>query len=222
LKTPFVGHQLDLYDHLLSPLSEELPPAPSALLRVPVHLQHELDRHLTALGLEIDTAPWIIAPSAAYGTAKQWPLDRFAGVIRGLLEAFPQRSVLCLGGPADRDLIQTMLKGLGSPRIHNLAGSLPLNLSLALVSRAAGVLANDSGLMHAAWALDVPLVTVFGPNDPLVSGPRSAKARVLYKKALCSPCPHRHCPIDHRCMTAISVAETLDAMLGLAELEPKG
>lgn len=219
LKTPSSGHQLDLYDHLLSPLTQELPPVPSSLLRVPSHFQDELDHRLTRLGIELDEPPWIMAPSAAYGTAKQWPLERFAGVMRGLLEHFPRRSVLCLGGPGDRDLVQTLFRGMNSDRAHNLAGRLPLTLSMALISRAAGVLANDSGLMHAAWALDVPLVAVFGPNDPQVSGPRSSSARVLYKKAECSPCRHRHCPIDHRCMTAITVEETLEAMIGLADQE---
>jgi heptosyltransferase-2 len=62
---------------------------------------------------------------------------------------------------------------------------------------------NDSGAMHIAAAAGVPTVAVFGPTDADATGPASSAARVLRTPVECSPCEHRRCPIDHRCMTRV-------------------
>jgi heptosyltransferase-2 len=61
--------------------------------------------------------------------------------------------------------------------------------------------------MHLAAALQIPMLAIFGPTDEIATGPMSVQAMVIKKKVECSPCLLRECPIDHRCMTGISVEE---------------
>ncbi len=214
-------HQTDYYERLLQAFGRPLPLPVANPLRIPDEKKDELDRRLQQLGVNLKPAPIVIAPGAAFGSAKQWLKERFAAVIRRMMEDYPERTVVCLGGQAERPLIQEILTGLDSSVCCNLAGLLPLDLSLTLIAGAVCALANDSGLMHAAWALNVPLLALFGPNDPQVSGPLAADSRVIYKAVECSPCPHRHCPIDHRCMTAISVDEVVQGLADLLALREK-
>ena len=76
-------------------------------------------------------------------------------------------------------------------------------------------MSNDSGLMHVASALRVPLAAIFGPTKPHNTGPLkeyNKNAEILYHGADCAPCPHRDCPIDHRCMNAVTVDEVFEAV----------
>jgi heptosyltransferase-2 len=72
-------------------------------------------------------------------------------------------------------------------------------------------LTNDSGAMHIASALGVPTVTVYGATNHVATGPTGALARVVRESVSCSPCMLRECPIDHRCMTAVSATRVVVA-----------
>ena len=209
LSRPETAHQTDRYDQLLSALGASAPAVSFPFLRIPQGLALNLESRMIRLGISLEPAPIVIAPGAAYGPAKRWPMERFAKVIDILAAAYPQRMILCLGGSEEAVQIEALLEGNNPARTRNLAGVLPLDEAVALIARAACVLANDSGLMHAAWAFDVPLLAIFGPTDPSKSRPLSNRSRVIYKKAECSPCPHRRCPVDHRCMNAITVEEVV-------------
>jgi len=205
-------HQIDYYDHLLTVLDGPLPPAPERFLRIPKELDDSLSVRMVQMGIPMEPAPIIIAPGAAYGPAKCWPVERFSQVVERLVVDYPERMILCLGGRDEEDLIGEIMKTLKTNRVRALAGTLALDEALALIARAACVLANDSGLMHAAWALDVPLLAIFGPTDPRGSRPLSPRSRLIHKRAECAPCLHRRCPIDHRCMTSITVDEVVCVM----------
>jgi len=215
LSLPNQLHQIDRYDNLLTALSSSLPPSPLNLLKIPDGLMNRLVLKMSEMGLPLEAAPVVICPGAAYGTAKQWLAERFFEVTEWISAAFPDRMVLCLGGPAERALIEKILHNRDKNGIHNLAGKLPLELSLALISVSACVLANDSGLMHAAWGLNVPLLALFGPNDPQMTGPLADNSHIIYKQVACSPCSHRHCPTDHRCMTAIHTDEVVEMLTSI-------
>ncbi|MGD2246573.1 MAG: glycosyltransferase family 9 protein, partial [Candidatus Aminicenantes bacterium] len=73
---------------------------------------------------------------------------------------------------------------------------------------------NDSGPMHMANALKIPVVAVFGPTDPSVTGPYQEPAVVIKKNVPCWPCSYRACPFDHRCMRNISSEEVYEACQG--------
>lgn len=135
-----------------------------------------------------------LAPGAAFGSAKRWPVENFARAAELILEQNPG-CTLVMGGPGEVEVAARLAELLG-PRVPhlNLAGRTPMNLSLALMSRADLLLTNDSGLMHIGGALDVPLVAVFGPTNPLTTAPLG-RSRLLRSAAPCSPCLKRECPL---------------------------
>jgi heptosyltransferase-2 len=177
---------------------------------------------MAELGVDVSTRNLFIgvSPSAAYGTAKQWLPERFAELIKILRVEMPNRPILLFGTSKEREKISGIinLTGLNDRNIHNLAGQLSLTQAIAAISLCGCFISNDSGLMHVASALRVPLAAIFGPTQPNKTAPLkefNKNARVLYHGAECAPCLHRDCPIDHRCMTAVTVDEVLKALHSL-------
>jgi heptosyltransferase II len=74
----------------------------------------------------------------------------------------------------------------------------------ALLSQCHLFLGNDSGAMHVAAAVGLPVVAVFGPTDPHGTAPVTPRCNIVQEKPYCSPCFLRRCPTDHRCMTKIT------------------
>ncbi|HUU06277.1 MAG TPA: lipopolysaccharide heptosyltransferase II [Patescibacteria group bacterium] len=151
-----------------------------------------------------------IAPAAAYGSAKAWLPERFRQVIVSWQKTNPDCSILLLGGWAEKEKIAAIADGLPG-RVINLAGRLTLRQTIVILARCRLFIGNDSGLMHAAAALAVPLVAVFGPTEPGKTAPIGKTYRLLHHGADCTPCLHRECPTDHRCMSAVSSDEVLAA-----------
>jgi heptosyltransferase-2 len=147
-----------------------------------------------------------IAAGAAYGYAKRWPPGRVAAVI-GQLQARGVRAVL-VGTAGDRATGRE-IESAASP--VNLIGRTDLAELMGVIARCRAFLSNDSGAMHLAAALGVPVVAVFGPTDERATAPVGDHT-VLTADVFCRPCMLRECPIDHRCMkriTADAVAEAL-------------
>ena len=165
--------------------------------------------YLAALGI---SRPAIgISPGAAYGNAKRWFPERFAAVAR----AFPSASILLFGSVSERELCQSVAAQI--PNAHNLAGQTTLRDFIDLAAACRLFLTNDSGAMHVSSALGVPTVAIFGATDDTTTGPTGPMARVVRAHAECSPCLLRECPIDHRCMTAITAEMATAAALQLWE-----
>ena len=91
-----------------------------------------------------------------------------------------------------------------------------------VIARCAAFVSNDSGAMHVAAALGVPLTAIFGPTDERATSPRSrGAAEVILRQVFCRPCMLRECPIDHRCMKRIEVdevARSVSRHLGLSQV----
>ncbi|MEJ2070353.1 MAG: lipopolysaccharide heptosyltransferase II [Syntrophobacterales bacterium] len=154
--------------------------------------------------------PWIgLAPGATYGPAKRWPAERFAQV-GDLLQQECQAGLVLLGGPADREAANEV-QHHGQGKYLNLAGRTTLRQALMILSQLNVLITNDSGLMHAAAALGVPLVALFGSTNPVATGPFTHRATVLHHPQPCSPCMQRTCSLDYACLTEITVAEVADA-----------
>jgi len=165
--------------------------------------------HLRALGID---GPAIgISPGAAYGNAKRWLPERFAEVAR----KFSPSPVVVFGSAGERDLCAEVAAQI--PNACNLAGGTTLREFIDLAAACRLFLTNDSGAMHIASALAVPTVAVFGATDDTTTGPTGPLARVVRAHAECSPCLLRECPIDHRCMTAVSAAAVAGVALELEE-----
>jgi heptosyltransferase-2 len=163
----------------------------------------------------IDLLPRIaIAPGAAFGSAKRWPADRYAQVaLRALAAGY---EVDLIGGPGEADDCQHIAAAQPATyqgRIHNLAGNLSLGQSIDRLASAQGVVANDSGMMHIAAALGVPLVGVFGPTSPEHTPPLSDTAQVVWSRPACAPCFKRTCPLTHHeCMKSLAPERVTEAL----------
>jgi heptosyltransferase I len=127
----------------------------------------------------------VLLPGTNWQT-KRWPAERFAALIAPLKERFGLETVLA--GGADAAAMANEMPG-----VINLAGRTTLKQLTALLERAALVVANDSGPMHIAAALGRPLVTPFGPTNPLRTGPYNRMDSVIRLDIACSPCYSRHC-----------------------------
>jgi lipopolysaccharide heptosyltransferase II/tetraacyldisaccharide 4'-kinase len=153
--------------------------------------------------------PWVgLSPGAAFGPAKRWPPERFAALGAKLQKEFGVRLVL-LGGPEDRKAAAAVRSQL--PGALDLAGRTTLRQALGVLTHLKLLITNDSGLMHAAAALGVPLVAIFGSTDPAATGPFTDRAAVLQHSLPCSPCFKRTCDRDYQCLLDITVPEVLDA-----------
>lgn len=151
------------------------------------------------------------APGAAYGHAKRWPPDRVAQVITTL----SRRGVaaVLVGAGADRETGRAIESSLPpDARVVNLIGRTTLRQLIGVVARCAAFVSNDSGAMHIAAALRVPLTATFGPTDERVTAP-VGDATVLTRDVFCRPCMLRECPIDHRCMKRIEVDAVLQSVI---------
>jgi heptosyltransferase-2 len=151
------------------------------------------------------------APGAAYGHAKRWPPRRVADVVEQLTGSRHAVSLL-LGAPADRDAGREIESSLPAHvRPVNLIGHTDLRLLAGVLARCGAFVSNDSGAMHLAAAIGVPVVAIFGPTDDRVTAPLGDHD-VLVHQVFCRPCMLRDCPIDHRCMRGITADSVLDAI----------
>lgn len=154
--------------------------------------------------------PWVgLSPGAAFGPAKRWEPSRFAALGRELEREFGSRLVL-LGADDERPVADLVKQQLQGP-VVDLVGRTSLREVLGVLSQLNLLVTNDSGLMHAAAALSVPLVALFGSTDPGATGPFTSRATVIHHPLPCSPCFKRTCEADYACLTAISVDEVAAA-----------
>lgn len=153
-----------------------------------------------------------INPGAAYGSAKCWLPERFKQLSLKLLE-HPHLKIVFFGDPAGAPLVQEICKNLPSQRVIDWAGKTTLRELIASIQTCHLFLTNDSGPMHVASALGVPLIALFGSTSDVATGPYQG-GTVIHKHVPCSPCYRRECPIDFRCMTRITVKEVYDEIQG--------
>ncbi len=153
-----------------------------------------------------------INPGAAYGSAKCWPPERFTALCQKLLSKH-QLSIVFFGDSQTSNLVRDICQSLPK-NVINLAGKTTLRQLMALIAQCNAFLTNDSGPMHIASALQVPLVAIFGSTSEVKTGPYHNET-VIHKKVECSPCFKRTCPIDFKCMKNIEIEEVYHELLKL-------
>jgi heptosyltransferase-2 len=161
----------------------------------------------------LDQYPEVIAlnPGAAFGAAKQWPVEHFARLARSLVNR-RAAGVLVLCGPSERELAQQIVKQANCSDLFSLADeALSLGLSKACVRRCDLLVTTDSGPRHFAAAFGRPVVTLFGPTHIGWTETYFSRAIHLQKPVPCGPCQLRTCPLDHRCMKELSPEEVFVA-----------
>ncbi|MBK9676292.1 MAG: lipopolysaccharide heptosyltransferase II [Betaproteobacteria bacterium] len=156
---------------------------------------------MQAMDLRTDRPVAILCPGAEYGPAKRWPPNYFAEL--GAQLQADGMQVWLIGSPNDRLPAASVLQSAGEAgrSFYDLTGRTDLGTAIDLLSVARVVVANDSGLMHAAAAVGVPLVALFGSSSPVFTPPISPFAQVARIDIACSPCFKRECPLGHfKCM----------------------
>ncbi len=153
----------------------------------------------------------VINPGAAYGSAKRWIPERFAAVADELADRYDLPIVLS-GGPGEIETGQDIAKAMRTPH-QNFIGQTNVCQMMALLAASSLMITNDSGPMHVAAAFGVPLVAIFGPTDHMTTSPWGTRAQIVRHPVECSPCLLRQCPIDHRCMLRVTVADVMSAVV---------
>jgi heptosyltransferase II len=151
----------------------------------------------------------IIIHAAASLPAKQWPLERFAAVM-GLVQKRYRARFIYTGAKEDASLYKE-IERQGPFGGLNLCGITALRENLSIYRASNLFFGVDSGPMHMAAAVGVPVVALFGPTDERKWGPWGEGHTVITKRLSCRPCKPHKCR-DNKCMREISVEEALEAV----------
>ncbi len=151
----------------------------------------------------------VLNPGAAYGSAKRWSEERFAETGDRLAKSLGLR-IAIVGSKSETPAAEEIRARAQTP-VSILTGKTTLEMLIGVLAESSLVITNDSGPMHIAAALGIPTVAIFGPTDERVTAPLAPQARVVKHPVECSPCLLRECPIDHRCMTRVSVDDVYRA-----------
>lgn len=153
-----------------------------------------------------------VCPGAEYGPAKRWPAERFATTMREVSSSLACEWVL-VGVAKDAPFAEAIVQGTPGLAVNNLVGKTGMTELIAELRRCRLLLTNDTGTMHLAAMLGIPVVAIFGSTEPALTGPLGSGHQVLRQHVECSPCFLRECPLDFRCMEAISPVQAAAAVL---------
>ena len=165
--------------------------------------------NLKAQGFESDCR-WIgLCPGASW-RSKRWPLESFVDLVRKMNS--PDVRFAVIGGMKDR----AMGERLGREnRVLDLTGRTTIPEMVEWLRVCSVVVTNDTGPMHVAAALNTPVVALFGPTDPRLTGPYGVKAKIFHHRELpCVPCFRRSCTHSHdrECLMSITPDEVVAAI----------
>jgi heptosyltransferase-2 len=214
-------HQSAYYQHLVGQLGIQKG-ALEPVLTVPVAAVEDARSLLTTRGWKESQPMLVIAPGAAYGTAKRWLPTHFAALITRAMRETGVQTVL-VGAPADAASARLVLDSMGTTErtaVIDLTGATSLEVLAGVMSLAASCVSNDSGAMHLAGAVGTPLVALFGPTREKETAPltrQGGRSEVLINQIWCRPCMLRECPFDHQCMTGLRperVFESVRLLMG--------
>lgn len=169
---------------------------------------------LAKFGLTLDRPVLALCPGAEFGEAKKWPAEHYAKVAE--LKIREGWQVWLFGSkndhPVGEAIRSRLIPGLRE-EARNLAGETSLAEAIDLLSCAAAVASNDSGLMHVAAALNRPLVAIYGSTSPGFTPPLADKVEVVRLGIECSPCFDRTCRFGHyNCLRELKPRPVVEAL----------
>jgi heptosyltransferase-2 len=154
-----------------------------------------------------------LCPGAEYGPAKRWLPERFAEAAAAISAQSKTKWIL-FGTKKDKTIGETIATALGD-NCSNRIGQTTLDQLIEELRGCRALLTNDTGTMHLAALLGVPVVAIFGSTEPALTGPLGNGHKIIRHHVECSPCFLRECPIDFRCMKEIAVPEVVNAMMSI-------
>jgi heptosyltransferase-2 len=203
-------HQVEYYLNIIRDIADVDHAERALVLVVNDDERAEIRRILEQEGIASEKPLIIINPGAYYGSAKRWHPERFAAVADHIAARYGA-TLIITGSSVDR-IAAEAVRSAAACAVHNFAGKLSLRQFCALTERSSLFVTNDSGAMHVAAALGVPIVAIFGSTDWITTPPYSDRALIVRKDVECAPCLLRDCPTDHRCMNQITVEDVVKAV----------
>ncbi|MCK4947366.1 MAG: lipopolysaccharide heptosyltransferase II [Candidatus Aureabacteria bacterium] len=157
-----------------------------------------------------------VSPGAEYGPAKRWFPDRFAGLINRLKNVYDAEVVL-VGSENDRDVCGSVNRQV-SGNIIDMSGKTTIKQLIALLKKMDLLITNDTGTMHLASALGIPVIAVFGSTDNRATSPVTGKVKIVKNDVSCSPCLKRICVKNtYECFSKISVKEVFNEVKNILD-----
>ena len=160
-----------------------------------------------------------LCPGAEFGPAKRWPQQHYAAVAQNFIERGWR--VALFGSTNDVEVaeaIRDLLTNDARQHCNSLAGQTSLAEAVDILSQAAAVVSNDSGLMHMAAALSRPMVVVYGSTSPAFTPPLSDHVKVEQLQVDCGPCFKRQCPLGHlKCLQDLAASRVISSLDNLLD-----
>jgi heptosyltransferase-2 len=182
--------------------------AEATVPRFDLHVSEDRKRKALQLlrehGARMDAPLMVLCPGSINSRAKRWPAERYAELADRLAES--GADVALIGSPGELDVSNEVCEHARRPPMV-LTGKTTVAEATAIISIADVLITNDTGPAHIGAALKTPTIVIFGPTNPLTTYPFSDSAEIIRHPPDCAPCMLRDCPIDHRCMTAVTPAE---------------
>ncbi len=196
------------------------PPIEHALPRFTPHAE-ECAQMRATLGSD---GPWVLLNANASDLLplRRWESCRYVELAQWLLRDFPSINIAFTGGPSEAEAVEPLVRQVGSARCVSLAGRTSLRQLMVLYTLAETLVTNDSGPAHFATLTPIDVVTLFGPETPVVFGSQSPQSHLLWAGLACSPCVNAFnnrlsfCR-DNRCMRKISVEHVADTVKRILE-----
>lgn len=202
-------HAVDRYLSVAVALGAALPDKPRFGIRLSTEDMAAVRELCLRRGFSVDR-PWVAMNMGARWPTKRWPQASFAAVVDQLHETH-DAPIVMIGGADDR-AYTNRLRSLTDRPFIDLSGEIPLGYLPALLSKATAMITNDSGPMHIAAALGVPVIAMFGPTSAIRTGPYGAGHHALAGQVSCSPCFSRGCRHDPEleCLHLIKPTHVVD------------
>ena len=209
-------HEVFYYLHLIAEVERRMlgretvsQSFPDTMIEVSDERRVAARAKLTEAGLDIAKQTVALGVGSTNSRAKRWPAENYAK-LNDLLQIEADVNVILVGSEAEAEVAEAVSNACHRTPL-NLSGKTDLAEAVAILSEIDLLISNDMGLAHIAPAVGTQTIVIFGPTNPETTRPYSINAEVIRKEVECSPCMLRDCPIDHRCMTRISVDEVFEA-----------
>jgi heptosyltransferase-2 len=208
-------HEVFYYLHLVAELERMFYGSTNVETREPdtgLYVSDASLREAQALLRECGTRPGrplvSFCPGSTNSRAKRWPAERFAAVA-DLLAERASAEVVLVGAAEELEISEEVARHMRARPVV-LTGKTNLAQTAAVLKASDLLVTNDTGPAHVAAAVGCPVVVIFGPTNPATTRPFSPTALVVRRPPDCAPCMLRDCPIDHRCMTAVTAEDVFE------------
>lgn len=207
-------HEIFYYLNLVTELKRQLVQTsasettePKFELTLSPERKHAARQLLAVHSVDMTKPLVLLCPGSVNSRAKRWPADRYAALGDQLAEI--GTTVALIGSPGELE-VSNQVRGLSRHSPVLLTGKTSVAEVAALISIADVLITNDTGPAHIGAAVGTPTLVIFGPTNPLTTAPYGSAGEIIRHPPECAPCMLRDCPIDHRCMTAITPEEVFE------------